>query len=150
MITGVTYNDGLVAHFAARHPAIAFTHIHTGQVLTKGGSHIELGWLFAPLAWVLGYFKRAFSLTQDERAKYMLYGLLDSEPARGVFIRGQLGDVVSLHVFTEDEVQFDDATSPTANKAGVLRGMRMKGYGGSDASVAVLIAYTEKALSAIP
>jgi hypothetical protein len=46
----------------------------------------------------------------------MLYGLLDSEPARGVFIRGQLGDVISSHVFTEHEVQLDDATSPTANK----------------------------------
>jgi hypothetical protein len=33
-----------------------------------------------------------------------------------VFIRGQLGDVVSSHVFTEHEVQLDDATSPTANK----------------------------------
>jgi hypothetical protein len=47
----------------------------------------------------------------------MLYGLLDTEPARGVFIRGQLGDIVSSHVFTEHEAQFDDATSPTANKA---------------------------------
>jgi hypothetical protein len=56
-------------------------------------------------------------LEQDERAKYMLYGLLDTEPARGVFIRGQLGDIVSSCVFTEHEAQFDDATSPTANKA---------------------------------
>jgi hypothetical protein len=55
-------------------------------------------------------------LEQDERAKYMLYGLLDTEPARGVFIRGQLGDIVSSYVFTEHEVQYD-ATSPTANKA---------------------------------
>jgi hypothetical protein len=46
----------------------------------------------------------------------MLYGLLDFEPARGVFIRGQLGDIVSSYVFTEHEVQLDDAISPTANK----------------------------------
>ncbi|KAJ7849258.1 hypothetical protein B0H14DRAFT_2765952 [Mycena olivaceomarginata] len=148
-VTGFAYNDGLVAHFAAGYPAIAFTHILPGNVLTKGGSHIELGWLFAPLAWVLGYIKRAFSFTQDKCAQYMLYGLLDTEPARGVFIRGQLGDVVSSHVFTGHEVQFD-ATSPTANKTGVLHGIRMKGYGGSDASVAGLVAYTEKVLSAIP
>ncbi|KAJ7848230.1 hypothetical protein B0H14DRAFT_2768187 [Mycena olivaceomarginata] len=161
-VTGFAYNDGLVAHFAAGYPAIAFTHILPGN----------LGWLFAPLAWVLGYIKRAFSFTQvgffvtfpishlrvmhilmmleqDKCAQYMLYGLLDTEPARGVFIRGQLGDVVSSHVFTGHEVQFD-ATSPTANKTGVLHGIRMKGYGGSDASVAGLVAYTEKVLSAIP
>ncbi|KAJ7881260.1 hypothetical protein B0H14DRAFT_3857766 [Mycena olivaceomarginata] len=112
-----------VSHFAARHPAIAFTHILPGQVLTKGDSHVELGWLFAPLAWVLGYIKRVFSFTLDECAQYMLYGLLDPEPTRGL----------------------DNATSPTAlNKVGVLHGVRMKGYGGSDASVAGLIAYTEK------
>jgi hypothetical protein len=46
----------------------------------------------------------------------MLYGLLDFEPARGVFIRGQLGDIVSSYVFTDHEVQLDDAISPTANK----------------------------------
>ncbi|KAF8173159.1 hypothetical protein K438DRAFT_1546090, partial [Mycena galopus ATCC 62051] len=97
LVTGVGYNDGLVAHFAALHPTLAFTHISPGQVLTAGGSHISLGWLFAPLAWLLGYFKRAISLTQDERAKYMLYALLD--PERGLFIRGDHGDVISSYVF---------------------------------------------------
>jgi hypothetical protein len=56
-------------------------------------------------------------LEQDERAKYVLYGLLDTEPARGVFICGQLSDIVSSHVTTEHKMQFDDATSPTANIA---------------------------------
>jgi hypothetical protein len=64
---------------------------------------------------IFGRMGELMMLEQDECAQYMLYGLLDTEPARGVFIRGQLGDVVSSHVFTGHEVQFD-ATSPTANK----------------------------------
>ncbi|KAJ7106534.1 hypothetical protein C8R44DRAFT_885826 [Mycena epipterygia] len=36
IIRGVAYNDGLVAHFAAQNPGIAFTHISPGQVNTIG------------------------------------------------------------------------------------------------------------------
>jgi hypothetical protein len=44
----------------------------------------------------------------------MLYALLDAE--RGMFIRGDHGDVVGAHVFQPDhKVQFD-LTSPTAHK----------------------------------
>ncbi|KAF8169015.1 hypothetical protein K438DRAFT_1730399 [Mycena galopus ATCC 62051] len=150
MITGVGYNDGLVAHFAALHPTLAFTHIHPGQVLTAGGSDVSLGWLFAPLAWLLGYFRRTLiAFTQDERAKYMLYALLDSE--RGLFIRGDHGDIVSSHVFTPDHKVIEvDTASPAANKFGFLNGVPMKGYGGSDAAVVGLVAYTEQILAAIP
>ncbi|KAJ7692820.1 hypothetical protein B0H14DRAFT_3662689 [Mycena olivaceomarginata] len=146
-ITGVAYNDGLVAHFAAQHPTLSFTHISPGQVLTAGGSDIYLGWLFVPLAWLLGRFKRAIALTQDERAKYMMYALLDVEC--GLFIRGDHGDVVSAHIFNPDHKAQFDPMSPTAHKSGVLNGVQMKGYGGSDASVAGLIAYTEQVLSTI-
>ncbi|KAJ7849254.1 hypothetical protein B0H14DRAFT_3452628 [Mycena olivaceomarginata] len=155
-------------HFGAA-PPIAFAHIFPGQVLTKGGSHVELGWLFAPLAWVLGYIKRVFSFTLV-RAFSLFFqsrtcvsctstnapstcstaSSTPFEPARGVFIRGQLGDIVSSYVFTDHEVQLDDAISPTANKVGVSHGVRTRGYGGSDASVAGFIAYTEKVLAAIP
>ncbi|KAJ7464976.1 hypothetical protein B0H11DRAFT_2284920 [Mycena galericulata] len=147
---GVTYNDGLVAYFAAQHPDLAFTHIAPGQVLTPGGSHVELGWLFAPLAWVLGFVKRALSVTQAECAQYMLYALLTVE--RGLFIRGQRSDIVGAHVFDphspQDLAQFDPSSS-TAQKSGVLHGVPIKGYGGSDASVARLVAYTEEVLAKI-
>ncbi|KAJ7909605.1 hypothetical protein B0H13DRAFT_1877546 [Mycena leptocephala] len=148
MASGIGYNDALVAHFAAQHPELAFTHISPGQVLTAGGSDIDLGWLLTPLAWLLGYFKRAISLSQDDRAQLMLYALLDAE--RGMFIRGDHGDVVGAHVFQPDhKVQFD-LTSPTAHKTGVLHGVPIKGYGASDAGVVGLIVYTEQVLAAIP
>ncbi|KAJ7351999.1 hypothetical protein DFH08DRAFT_77628, partial [Mycena albidolilacea] len=114
-ITGVAYNDGLVAHFAVQHPTLSFTHISPGQVLTAGGSDIYLGWLFVPLAWLLGRFKRAIALTQDERAKYMMYALLDVEC--GLFIRGDHGDVVSAHIFNPDHKAQFDPMSPTAHKS---------------------------------
>ncbi|KAF7336901.1 hypothetical protein MVEN_02126400 [Mycena venus] len=145
--TGVCYNDGLVAHFAAQHPDLAFTHISPGQVLTAGGSEVYLGWLLTPLTWLLNIFKRAISLTQNERAKYMLYALFDAD--RGLFIRGDHGDIVSAHVFSRDHKPQFDVSSPTAHKKGFLNGVPMKGYGGSDASVAGLIAYTEQVLAAI-
>ncbi|KAJ6496085.1 hypothetical protein C8R45DRAFT_899521 [Mycena sanguinolenta] len=149
LVAGVTYNDGLVAHFAALHPDIAFTHISPGQVLTEGGSSIPLGWFLAPLSWVLSCLKRAISHTQDECAKYMIYGLLDVE--RGLFIRNNYGDIISAHVFNPDHKNAPlNLASPTAQKFGVLNGVPMKGYGGSDASVAALIAYTEQVLATIP
>ncbi|KAF8173178.1 hypothetical protein K438DRAFT_1772277 [Mycena galopus ATCC 62051] len=147
-VTGVDHNDGPVAHFAALHPILAFTHISPDQVLTAGGSHISLGWLFAPLAWLMGYIKRAISLTQVERTKYMLYALLD--PERGLFIRGDHGDVISSHVFSPDHKVVEvDVASPAANKFGFLNGVPMKGYDGSDAAVVGLVAYTEQVLAGI-
>ncbi|KAJ7464982.1 hypothetical protein B0H11DRAFT_69230 [Mycena galericulata] len=146
----MAYNDGLVAYFAAQHPDIAFTHIGPGGVLTPGASHLDLGWLFVPLAWVLGFAVRALSVTQAECAQYMLYALLTVE--RGLFIRGPRGDIVGAHVFdphsAQDLAQFDPSSS-TAHKSGVLHGVPIKGYGGSDASVARLVAYTEEVLAKI-
>ncbi|KAJ7871289.1 hypothetical protein B0H13DRAFT_2060735 [Mycena leptocephala] len=139
-LSGVGYNDALVAHFAAQHPELAFTHINPGQVLTAGGSDVDLGWLLTPLA--------AISLSQDDRAQHMLYALLDVE--RGMFIRGDHGDVVGAHVFQPDHKVHFDLTSPTAHKTGFLHGVPIKGYGASDAGVAGLIAYTEQVLAAIP
>ncbi|KAK7022268.1 hypothetical protein R3P38DRAFT_2532719 [Favolaschia claudopus] len=152
IITGVTYNDGLVAYFATKYPTIAFTHISPGQVLTKGGTYIDLGWLFAPLAWIIKYVRMTFAFEQDERAKYMLFGLLDHANDRGgIFIRGDRGDIVSAHVFDSDfKSPFDNVETATlSSKYGVLQGIPMKGYGGSDASVAGLIRYTKEVLSGI-
>ncbi|KAJ7240138.1 hypothetical protein B0H12DRAFT_57474 [Mycena haematopus] len=153
IMAGVAYNDALVAHFAALHPSVAFTHIGPGQVLTEGGSFVPLGWALAPLAWVLGYVKRAVSVTQDECAQYMIYALLDPASDRGgLYIRWINGDVVSARVFDPDHDSKNHTSleSDTAQKFGVLKGVPMKGYGGSDASVAALIAYTEQVLAAIP
>ncbi|KAF7375413.1 hypothetical protein MSAN_00428900 [Mycena sanguinolenta] len=149
LVAGMAYNDGLVAHFAALHPEIAFTHIQPGSVLTEGSSSLPLGWFLAPLSWVLLCLKRALSHTQDECAKYMIYGLLDVE--RGLFIRDNYGDIISAHVFNPDRKNAPlDLRSLTAQKFGVLNGVLMKGYGGSDASVAALVAYTEQVLATIP
>ncbi|KAK6996660.1 hypothetical protein R3P38DRAFT_2565405 [Favolaschia claudopus] len=154
MIAGAAYSDGLVAYFAANYPTVAFTHIHPGQVLTANGSHIDMGWMWAPLAWVLGYVKRAVSLSQDERAKYMLYALLDqATDSGGIFIRGDHGDIVSSHSF--DAATFEspwetlDAANGLSEKWGVLSGIPLKGYGGSDAAVANLVRYTEQELARI-
>ncbi|KAJ7106535.1 hypothetical protein C8R44DRAFT_324960 [Mycena epipterygia] len=145
VVRGGAYNDGLVAHFAAQHPAIAFTHISPGQVLTIGATNVDLGWLLKPLAFFFNRLKSFISVTQDECAQYMLYALFDVE--RGLFIRDNYGEIVSAYVFNEPS-QFD-ASAPTAHKLGVLRGVPMKGYGGSDAAVAGLAAYTERVLGAI-
>ncbi|KAJ7046363.1 hypothetical protein C8F04DRAFT_1064078 [Mycena alexandri] len=146
MIRGVGYNDGLVAWFAAQHPNIAFTHIHPGQVRTPGAI-LEAGWLLSPLAWVITRLRHLITVSQDECAQYMLHGLLDAD--RGLFIRDNHGDIVSAHVFSPDHTARFVDDSPTARKAGVLNGVQMKGYGGSDATVAALMKYTEEVLSEI-
>ncbi|KAF7365730.1 hypothetical protein MVEN_00446800 [Mycena venus] len=147
MIRGVEYNDGLVAWFAAQHPDIAFTHILPGQVRTVGAV-LDPGWLLAPLGWLMTRLRSLITVSQDECAQWMLYALLDGE--RGLFIRDSHGDIVSSHVFSPDhKARFVDDGSATARKAGVLNGVPMKGYGGSDATVAGLIAYTEQVLGDI-
>ncbi|KAJ6546064.1 hypothetical protein DFH09DRAFT_1171905 [Mycena vulgaris] len=147
IIRGVTYNDGLVAYFAAQHPNIAFTHISPGNVLTPGGSYVYLGWLLTPLALLANTIRRRLSVTQDECAQYMFYALLDGE--RGLFIRDNYGDIISSHVFSPDHTPDSTGNSPKASKSGVLNGVPMKGYGGSDATVEGLIAYTERVLAKI-
>ncbi|KAJ7103698.1 hypothetical protein C8R43DRAFT_1081238 [Mycena crocata] len=146
---GVAYNDGMVAWFASQYPELAFTHISPWQVETgTDSSKIYLGWLLAPLGWLATRFKAYLAVSQDECAQYMLHALL--EPERGVFIRSEHGDVISSQVFSEKRAFSASGDSPTAHKAGVLHGVPMKGYGGSDASVAGLIAYTEEVLAGIP
>ncbi|KAJ6527104.1 hypothetical protein B0H19DRAFT_1196468 [Mycena capillaripes] len=131
ILRGVAYNDGLVAWFAAQHPELSFTHIAPGQVRTPGAI-LEAGWLLAPLGWLLRRLWDFMTITQDECAQYMLYALLSPDPASGgLFLRDKHGDIVSTR------------------KAGILNGVPMKGYGGSDASVAGLIAYTERVLAEI-
>ncbi|KAJ7762926.1 hypothetical protein B0H16DRAFT_1528168 [Mycena metata] len=146
MVRGVAYNDGLVAWFATQHPEIAATHINPGQVRTVGAV-IEGGWLLGPLFWVIKRLRNLITVSQDEGAQYMLHGLLDAD--RGFFIRDMHGDIVSAHVFSPDyKARFTD-DSPTARKAGYLNGVPIQGYGGSDATVAALMEYTERVLAEI-
>ncbi|KAJ7208848.1 hypothetical protein GGX14DRAFT_551274 [Mycena pura] len=144
MIRGVAYNDGLVAHFASKHPALAFSHISPGQVQTEGAI-IDLGWLLSPLTWLVVRLRDLITIPQDDCAQYMLYALL--EPERGLFIRNDRGDVVSARIFPPD---FEARWESEDQRAGFLDGVAMKGYGGSDAAVARLIAWTEEVLAAIP
>ncbi|KAJ7711927.1 hypothetical protein DFH07DRAFT_763427 [Mycena maculata] len=113
MIRGAAYNDGLVASFAAQHLDIAFTHIYPGQVKTTS-ARVNLGWLLAPLTWLLERHRSAMRIPQDECAQYMLYALLDAE--RGMFIRDNHGDVVCAHVFTADHGAAFDTDSPTTQE----------------------------------
>ncbi|KAJ6527064.1 hypothetical protein B0H19DRAFT_1196350, partial [Mycena capillaripes] len=118
IVRGITYNDGLVAWFAAQHPGLAFTHICPGQVRTPGAI-LEAGWLLAPLGWLISRLREFITISQDECAQYMLYALLSPDPARGgLFIRDNRGDVVSTHMFNSDQkAQFVDDGSAGARKA---------------------------------
>ncbi|KAK7055384.1 hypothetical protein R3P38DRAFT_1354823 [Favolaschia claudopus] len=152
LVRGMAYNDGLVAHFAAQHPTLTFTHISPGQVLTATSAHVDMGWLWEPVSWFFGFVKRRTACTQDDRAQYMLYALFDPAPSSGggLFLRGDTGDVVSQHVCSpEHETQFADTTTAGARKYGLLHGTPMKGYGGSDAAVRGLVVYTEEVLAGI-
>ncbi|KAJ7469962.1 hypothetical protein B0H11DRAFT_2042910 [Mycena galericulata] len=143
MMRGAAYNDALVASFAAQHPDLAFTHIYPGQVRTSS-AHVNLGWLLAPLGWLLERHRAAMRIPPEECAQYMLYALLHGE--RGMFIRDNHGDVVCAHVFGSHAAPFAE---DLAHKVGFLNGIPLQGFGGSDARVAGLIAYTERVLSGI-
>ncbi|KAJ7082027.1 hypothetical protein B0H15DRAFT_443160 [Mycena belliarum] len=146
MVRGGAYSDGLVTHFAAQHPELTFSHIFPGQVTTPMSMYFNLGWLLTPLAWLMTYvLMPLIQKSPEDCAQYMLYALFKSE--RGVFIFGQNGDLVSSHVCEAAHgADFDG----TAQKVGVRHGEPMKGYGGSDARVKLLIDHTERVLGAIP
>ncbi|KAJ7162843.1 hypothetical protein C8R46DRAFT_1101669 [Mycena filopes] len=143
VMRGAAYNDGLVGWFAAQQLDIAFTHIAPGHVRTPG-SNIKGGWFFKPLARLI---TGQGTISQDECAPHMLHALLDGTP--GVFIRDSQGDIISSHVFNADKPGCFVDDSPTARKVGFLNGVPMKGYGGSDVTVAALIEYTEQVLAEI-
>ncbi|KAJ7082020.1 hypothetical protein B0H15DRAFT_932754 [Mycena belliarum] len=146
IMRGGAYGDGLVTHFAAQHPELTFTYTNPGQVTTPMSVYFNLGWLLTPLAWLVTYV--VMPLLQkppEDSAQYMLYALFNSE--RGVFMRNQYGNLVSSHVCeAAHSTEFDG----TAQKVGVRHGEPMKGYGGSDARVKLLIEHTERVLGAIP
>ncbi|KAJ7479014.1 hypothetical protein FB451DRAFT_1031955 [Mycena latifolia] len=115
MIRGVAYNDGLMAHFAAQNPDLAFTHIPPGQVTTPGSTQLYMGWL-SPLAWIINHIMpfKQISAIQEECAQYMLYVLFDSE--RGVFIRDNYADLVIGHLCQPEHATQFDAQGPAAHK----------------------------------
>ncbi|KAJ7626921.1 hypothetical protein FB45DRAFT_795155 [Roridomyces roridus] len=151
MLRGVAYNDGLVAHFAARNPTLAFTHISPGQVLTAGGDSIgSLGLLFSPLRWVVDCLRRRFlCIPQDECAQYMFYALVDVDAEQGMFISNERGEIVGSRVFESQDADAGWKGNEVANKSGVLEGIQVQGYGGSDETVKALMEYTEEALRVI-
>ncbi|KAJ7176994.1 hypothetical protein C8R46DRAFT_1077969, partial [Mycena filopes] len=132
------YNDAMVAYFASKNPDIAFTHIHPGFVKTSG-LHSDAGWLLAPISWMYELVMIFAAVSPEVCAEYMLYALLDAH--RGVFLRSPTAKIFSSHVF---DAPVDLAVnSPTAHQAGVLNGVRMKGYSGSDVTVMKVMEYTE-------
>ncbi|KAF7328955.1 hypothetical protein MVEN_02525400 [Mycena venus] len=137
------YNDALVAHFASRNPGIAFTHIHPGFVKTSG-LHSDAGWLLAPISWLYELVMIFVAVRPELCAEYMLYALLDAD--RGVFLRSPTANVFSSHLF--DVPVNLDTNSPTAHQAGVLHGVRLQGYSGSDVTVKAVIDFTENVTSA--
>nr|GAT54240.1 predicted protein [Mycena chlorophos] len=150
MVRGVGYNDGLIAHVAAQNPSIAFTHIMPGQVWTAGAQTLDLGWLLAPLGWLLTLQRRIFLvIPQDDCAQYMLAALLSPDTERGgAFFTDMHGSVVGGHVFPADyDAQRDWRDEDT--RTGYLQGVRVKGYGGSDKTVTELNKWTEEVLEGV-
>ncbi|KAJ7244886.1 hypothetical protein C8J57DRAFT_1141343 [Mycena rebaudengoi] len=127
--------------FASKHPELAFTHIHPGLVKTAHFPDIWFGWLLAPLWWIFIRFAAWKAITPDECAQYMMYALLDGD--KGLFLRSPLGEVISSHTFDPNSNSNFDDTSPAAHKTGVLNGVPMKGYSGSDVTVKALMEFTE-------
>ncbi|KAJ7288694.1 hypothetical protein C8J57DRAFT_1116253 [Mycena rebaudengoi] len=139
------YNDAMMVWFSAQHPSLSFTHIHPGFVKTGAYADIWFGWLLSPLSGLLHLYGWFAASTAADCAQYMTYGLLDGE--QGLFLRGPTGDIVSSHVFKFNSEGLKlgfDVTAPTAHQTGVLNGVQMKGYGGSDAGVKALMEFTER------
>ncbi|KAJ7244892.1 hypothetical protein C8J57DRAFT_1363312 [Mycena rebaudengoi] len=137
----VGYNDAMLAWFASKHPELAFTHINPGAVKTAHFPDIWFGWMLAPLWWIYIHFRAWTAIMPDECAQYMTYALLDGE--KGLFLRSPLGEVISSHTFDPNSNSNFDDTSPAAHKTGVLNGVPMKGYSGSDVTVKALMEFTE-------
>ncbi|KAJ7111306.1 hypothetical protein C8R44DRAFT_883123 [Mycena epipterygia] len=137
------YNDAMVAYFASQNPGITFTHIHPGFVKSSG-LHTDAGWLLSPICWLYELVMIFVAVQPDVCAEYMLHALLDT--SRGLFLRTPTARIVSAHVF-DAPVSFD-VDSPTAHKAGVLHGVPLKGYSGSDVTVKAVMEYTDQVTSA--
>ncbi|KAJ6478695.1 NAD(P)-binding protein [Mycena vulgaris] len=137
------YNDAMVAYFASQNPGIAFTHIHPGFVKTSG-LHTDAGWLLAPLSWLYELMMVFLAVQPEVCAEYMLHALLD--PQRGLFFRSPMANVFSSHIF--DAAVDLELDCPTAHTAGILHGIVLEGYSGSDVTVKAVIEYTEEVTSA--
>ncbi|KAJ6628230.1 hypothetical protein B0H10DRAFT_1905153 [Mycena sp. CBHHK59/15] len=133
------YTDAMMAHFAARNPEIAFTHIHPGVVRTS--FRADFDGLLTPLSWLINFILPFIAISQNECAEYMLYALFTGE--RGIFICSKTGDVISAHAFDAPLQQLDEGSS-TAHTTGVLNGVQLKGYGASDVGVVRIIQHTEE------
>ncbi|KAJ7442341.1 hypothetical protein B0H11DRAFT_2251512 [Mycena galericulata] len=124
------YNDALVIWFAAQYPRLAFIHIHPGMVRTpEFNKGLNLGWALTPVAWAIqSLINISVAVSQDECAEYMLYALLDPTHTHGVFLHQRHGDLVSGRVFdVVEEISSEE-------RKGFVNGVKMKGYGGSDAA----------------
>ncbi|KAJ7110526.1 hypothetical protein C8R44DRAFT_800184 [Mycena epipterygia] len=134
MIMTSNYTDAMLAHFAARNPGIAFTHIHPGIVNTSSLG-ADFDGLLTPLSWLLNWILPWLSVSQDACAEHMLYALFTGD--RGLFLRDRYGDVVSALEF-EAPVELGEN-----GETSVLNGTPMKGYGASDLGVRRIVEHTE-------
>ncbi|KAJ6534521.1 hypothetical protein DFH09DRAFT_1369860 [Mycena vulgaris] len=134
---------GVILYFASQNPSIAFTHILPGFVKTSG-LHTDAGWLLAPLSWLYELMMVFLAVQPEVCAEYMLHVLLD--PQRGFFLRSPTANVFSSHIF--DAAVDLDLNCPTAHTAGILHGVVLEGYSGSDVTVKGGIEYIEKVTSA--
>ncbi|KAJ7661147.1 hypothetical protein B0H17DRAFT_1094581 [Mycena rosella] len=133
------YTDAMLAHFAARNPDIAFTHIHPGIVRTPT-QRVDFDGLLTPLSWVINFILPFLGVSQDQCAEHMLYALFTGQ--RGLFLVDRYGDPVSAHAF--------DAPVELGNseETSVLNGVPMTGYGASDLGVGRVVEHTESATRA--
>lgn len=66
----------------------------------------------------------------------MLYALFDGD--RGAFLRNNKGDVVGSYVFDGNEGDSYDT------KTGLVNGVKIRRYGGSDEGIRILVEHTEE------
>ncbi|KDR68831.1 hypothetical protein GALMADRAFT_215434 [Galerina marginata CBS 339.88] len=88
---GVSYGDLMLAMYAEREPAIAFTHMYPGLVNTEGNSPSAVSsWIAKLLLLLLRPLAVLFFIKVDVSAENMIFGLLNGE--RGFYQRNTVAD----------------------------------------------------------
>nr|GAT53186.1 NAD(P)-binding protein [Mycena chlorophos] len=140
MMMSHAYTDAWFAHLASTYPTISFIHAHPGAVVTKALTlDLPFPWgapLNALMNLLVRYAPRAIgAVPPRECGEHMLFGVNDAKA--GLELRDRYGEVISARGFEAGE-RIGNGTEP-----GKLNGTMMKGYSPSDASVHVIVRYTE-------
>ncbi|CAK5270075.1 unnamed protein product [Mycena citricolor] len=146
MLIAATYNQVLVAWFAAKYPDIAFTYMYPEStiVATRLQSLILLLLPRRVQNRIIQTISHPVNL--DDSAELVLYALMDSS-RRGLFFRNKWGDLDSRFTFPRVKSGETAFEASMARDLGNILGQQMPGYSGSDFCVVKLVAYTESFLN---